>query len=169
MDRRVVRESGQHTTKHQHKLSTTTPQTSMSGIAVSPDAVNLYYLMKAKSAYRWALWRVDERGTAVVVAAAGDKTASYADLLSLLPPDDCRYAVYDYEHTNSEGRVFNKLVFLNWAPDAARVKAKMMYASTKDFFRGHLDGVAVELQASEIGELDEREVADAVQATITRK
>ena len=83
------------------------------------------------------------------------------------PPSS--YAVYDYEHTNSEGRAFNKLVFLNWAPDAAAVKAKMMYASTKDFFRGHLDGVAVELQASEPSDLDEGEVAAAVQATITRK
>ena len=141
----------------------------MSGIAVSPDAPNLFYLRKAKSAYRWAVWRVNPEGNAVVVAAAGDMTTSYADLLSLLPPSDCRYAVYDYEHTNSEGRVFNKLVFLNWAPDAAAVKAKMMYASTKDFFRGHLDGVAVELQASELADLEEREVADAVQATITRK
>lgn len=39
------------------------------------------------------------------------------------PPVTPSYAVYDYEHTNSEGRVFNKLVFINWAPDAAAVKA----------------------------------------------
>lgn len=28
------------------------------------------------------------------------------------------------------------------APDSARVKAKMMYASTKDFFKTHLDGIS---------------------------
>lgn len=28
------------------------------------------------------------------------------------------------------------------APDVAKVKAKMMYASTKDFFKGLLDGIS---------------------------
>ena len=32
------------------------------------------------------------------------------------------------------------------SPDTARVKGKMMYASTKDFFKSHLEGLAVELQ-----------------------
>ena len=29
------------------------------------------------------------------------------------------------------------------APDSARVKAKMMYASTKDYFKTHLDGLSL--------------------------
>ena len=32
------------------------------------------------------------------------------------------------------------------SPDTSRVKAKMMYASTKDFFKSYLEGLAVELQ-----------------------
>ena len=92
-------------------------------------------------------------------------------------------AVYDYQVTNSEGRVFDKLVFFSWcvmrkqadcfdrvgsmlrtvllprlvtaqclahssspvltcklltnnrSPDTARIRTKMMYASTKDFFK----------------------------------
>lgn len=28
------------------------------------------------------------------------------------------------------------------APDSAKVKSKMMYASTKDFFKSHLDGIS---------------------------
>jgi len=62
----------------------------MSGISIAPDAVNLYYMMKAKSSHRWAVWRVDPGGSTVVVAAAGDRTSPYSDLVSLLPPDDCR-------------------------------------------------------------------------------
>ena len=31
----------------------------MSGIAVSDDAVNLFYYMKAKAAYRWAMWGIE--------------------------------------------------------------------------------------------------------------
>lgn len=57
-----------------------------------------------------------------------------------------------------------KLVFLNWAPDNAKVKAKMMYASTKDFFKGHLDGISAEFQASDLDDVDEDIVAEAVKA-----
>lgn len=58
----------------------------------------------------------------------------------------------------------NKLVFLNWAPDAAKVKAKMVYASTKDFFKGHFDGMSAEFQASDLDDISEAEVGDAVRA-----
>ena len=45
----------------------------------------------------------------------------------------------------------------------------MVSASTKDFVKGHLDGIGVELQASELEELAEPVIAEAVRATITRK
>ena len=144
----------------------------MSGVSVSDDAVNLFYHMKAKSSHKWVIWRVDEALGAVVVAAAGEAggpAATLTSLLALLPADDCRFAVYDHEHLNSEGRVFNKLIFIGWAPDNASVKSKMVSASTKDFFKGHLDGIGVELQASELEELAEPVIAEAVRATITRK
>ncbi len=75
-----------------------------------------------------------------------------------------QHAVFDYRAAAADGAPLSKLVFFNWAPDAARVKAKMMYASTKDFFKGHLDGVSAEFQASEREEVAEAEVAEAVRA-----
>ncbi|GAB4821375.1 hypothetical protein N2152v2_008421 [Parachlorella kessleri] len=138
--------------------------TSMSGISITEDAVNLFYLMKAKSTYRWALWQIDESGSSVVIAAVGSKDASYGDFLTALPDSDCRYGVFDYRYTNNDGQAITKLVFLNWAPDAARVKSKMMYASTKDFFKSHLDGISAEFQASDLDEISEEEVSAAVKA-----
>lgn len=32
------------------------------------------------------------------------------------------------------------------SPDTARIKSKMMYASSKDFLKSHMEGLAVELQ-----------------------
>lgn len=58
---------------------------------------------------------------------------------------------------------------LNRAPDAARIKAKMMYASTKDFFKGFLDGLSVELQGSDLADITEQDVAEAVRSTVTRQ
>ena len=55
------------------------------------------------------------------------------------------------------------------APDSSRIKSKMMYASTKDFFKGYLEGLNIEMQVNDIDELDEKEVAEAVRSTLARK
>jgi cofilin len=39
------------------------------------------------------------------------------------------------------------------APDASRVRSKMLYASSKDRFKRELDGIQVELQATEPSEM----------------
>lgn len=45
----------------------------------------------------------------------------------------------------------------------------MMYASTKDFFKGFLDGISVELQASELEDITQKDIADAVRSSVTRQ
>lgn len=44
----------------------------------------------------------------------------------------------------------------------------MMYASTKDFFKGYLDGLSIELQASELDDITENVISEAVRAATTR-
>lgn len=44
----------------------------------------------------------------------------------------------------------------------------MMYASTKDFFKGYLDGLSIELQASELDDITEDTVGETVRAVTTR-
>lgn len=55
------------------------------------------------------------------------------------------------------------------APDSCGMRPKMMYASTKDFFKGFLDGIGAELQANEPSELSEEEMKERVVSTMTRK
>lgn len=70
-------------------------------------------------------------------------------------PEDWHHfpAVYDFQYISKERGAFNKIVFVLWSPNSAKVKNKMMYASTKDFFKSNLDGVALELQARHRGDL----------------
>lgn len=136
---------------------------------MTEDAVNLYYYLKAKSVYRWALWKINAAGNQVVIAEVGDKDSEYSDFLERLPATDCRYGVIDMRFVNSEGCVFNKILFVNWAPDTAKIKAKMMYASTKDFFKGYLDGLSIELQGSDLDDVSEQEANAAVRSSVTRQ
>jgi hypothetical protein len=48
--------------------------------------------------------------------------------------------VYDFSYVGKEGVEKNKLFFVSWVPDVAKVKAKMLYASSKERFRRDLDG-----------------------------
>lgn len=145
------------------------PQTSMSGIAVADDAINLFYYMKAKSAYRWAMWGINNNGSEIVIVDVGGKDSNYQQFVEKLPENDCRFAVYDYQVTNSEGRVFQKLVFLSWSPDTATVRTKMMYASSKDFLKSHMEGLAVELQVSDKDDITEEDIHEHVISVLTRK
>lgn len=45
----------------------------------------------------------------------------------------------------------------------------MMYASTKDFFKGYLDGLSIELQANDLEDINEEAIADSVKSVITRQ
>ncbi|KAG8003952.1 Cofilin-1 [Nibea albiflora] len=55
----------------------------------------------------------------------------YQHFVKMLPPDDCRYALYDATYETKETKK-EDLVFIFWAPDNAPLKSKMIYASSKD-------------------------------------
>ncbi|KAI8470344.1 MAG: hypothetical protein J3K34DRAFT_521469 [Monoraphidium minutum] len=142
---------------------------SMAGIGLHEDCINLYLHLKQRSAFKWITFKVDSSGKTVVPDSYGSKDSSYADFVGHLPPEECRYGVYDYEYVSPERGSFGKIVFVNWAPETAAIKAKMMYASTKDFFKGFLEGTGAELQATDSSDLTEEEIRNRVVANITRK
>ena len=74
----------------------------------------------------------------------------------------------DWGAARSFGFMFLFLL-LSRAPDTARIKAKMMYASTKDFFKGYLDGLSIELQGSDLDDISEQEASTAVRSSVTRQ
>ena len=106
--------------------------------------------MRLKSTYRWVVYKINDAATEVVIEHLGAPTSTYGEFLAHLPESDCRYAVYDYNFMGRDGQEHSKLCFINWAPDVAKVKSKMMFASTKDFFKGSLEGLSLEFQGSEV-------------------
>jgi len=56
----------------------------------------------------------------------------------------------------------NKLTFIAWSPDDAGIKAKMVYASSKDALKRALNGIAVELQANDPDDIEYDSVLNKV-------
>jgi len=78
---------------------------------------------------------------------------SYEQFVAALPPNDCRYAVFDFAFKAEDGGDRNKILFVLWCPDNAKVKSKMIYTSTKDSIRKKLVGVGSEIQATDKAEI----------------
>ncbi|KAJ8512226.1 hypothetical protein OPV22_002660 [Ensete ventricosum] len=118
------------------------------------DECKLKFLeLKAKRNFRFIVFKINEKLQQVTVEKLGQPADSYDDLTASLPPNECRYAVFDFDFVTDENCQKSKIFFISWAPDASKVRSKMLYASSKDRFKRELDGIQVELQATEPSEM----------------
>ncbi|KAL8145730.1 actin-depolymerizing factor 1-like [Apium graveolens] len=125
-----------------------------SGIAVHDDCKLKFLELKAKRTYRSIIFKIEEIQKQVTVEKVGDPAESYEDFAASLPANECRYAVYDYDFVTQENCQKSRIFFIAWSPDTAKVRSKMIYASSKERFKRELDGIQVELQATDPTEMD---------------
>ncbi|KAM7277636.1 hypothetical protein ACFE04_004770 [Oxalis oulophora] len=122
-------------------------------MAVNDECKLRFQELKAKRIYRFIVFKIDESIQQVKVEKLGESKESYDDFTASLPANECRYAVYDFDFTTNENCQKSKIFFVAWSPDTSRIRSKMLYASSKDRFRRELDGVQVELQATDPSEM----------------
>ncbi|KAM1532283.1 hypothetical protein ACFX13_006422 [Malus domestica] len=118
-----------------------------SGFSVDDDCKLKFLELKAKRTYRFIVFKIDEKKNEVIVEKLGWPAESYEDFTANLPDNECRYAVYDFDFVTAENCQKSRIFFIGWSPDTARVRNKMIYASSKDRFKRELDGIQVELLA----------------------
>lgn len=131
-----------------------------SGVTVADRVKSVYEEMKKDKKHRYIIYHIaDEKQ--VDVEKIGARDATYEDFLKDLQDvgtDDCRYGVYDCEYlykpegTSEQGVPKKKLVLMIWAPDTARIKKKMLYASSYETLKKSLVGVAKCIQATDSSE-----------------
>ncbi|KAH9701140.1 actin-depolymerizing factor 4 [Citrus sinensis] len=122
-------------------------------MAVHDDCKLKFLELKAKRTYRFIVFKIEEKQKQVIVEKLGEPTQTYEDFAASLPAEECRYAVYDYDFVTAENCQKSRIFFIAWSPDTARVRSKMIYASSKDRFKRELDGIQVELQATDPSEM----------------
>ncbi|XP_076892369.1 actin-depolymerizing factor 2 [Bidens hawaiensis] len=125
-----------------------------SGMAVHDECKLKFLDLKAKRTFRFIVFKIEEKQKEVIVEKVGEPTQSHEDLVASLPTDECRYAVFDYDFVTKENCQKSRIFFIAWSPDTAKVRNKMIYASSKDRFKRELDGIQVELQATDPTEMD---------------
>ncbi|XWS32205.1 hypothetical protein CRYUN_Cryun23aG0140300 [Craigia yunnanensis] len=126
---------------------------SSSGMAVNDECKLKFLELKAKRNHRFIVFKIEEKTQEVIVEKLGSPEETYEDFTNSLPANECRYAVFDYNFTTNENCQKSKIYFFAWSPDTSRVRSKMLYASSKDKFKRQLDGIQVELQATDPSEM----------------
>ncbi|KAL6128744.1 hypothetical protein ACLB2K_072099 [Fragaria x ananassa] len=124
-----------------------------SGMAVHDDCKIKFLELKAKRNHRFIVFKIEEKIQQVIVEKIGGPDESYEDFTNSIPADECCYAVYDFDFTTEENCQKSKIFFISWSPDTSRVRSKMLYASSKDRFKRELEGIQVELQATDPSEM----------------
>ncbi|CAN6485311.1 unnamed protein product [Victoria cruziana] len=123
------------------------------GMSVSEECKNMFMELKKKKVHRFIVFKIDERSKLVTVDQVGDSAASYEELTASLPDDDCRYAVFDFDFVTVDNCRKSKIFFIAWSPSASKIRAKFLYATSKQGLRRVLDGVHYELQATDPTEM----------------
>ncbi|CAL9244305.1 unnamed protein product [Arabidopsis halleri] len=125
-----------------------------SGMAVHDDCKLKFMELKTKRTYRFIVYKIEEQQKQVVVEKIGEPADTHEALAACLPADECRYAVFDFDFLTAEDVPKSRIFFVAWSPDTAKVRSKMIYASSKDRFKRELDGIQIELQATDPTEMD---------------
>ena len=127
---------------------------------MSEECVKAFQELRLSRAHRFVVYKMDDAVQQVVVDKVGGRESKFDDLAAALPADDCRYAVYDLDFTVGDATASgtgeaprSKIFFISWCPGTAKVQSKMVYASSSEGFKKELDGVQIDVQATEAGEL----------------
>ncbi|KAL0911095.1 hypothetical protein M5K25_019208 [Dendrobium thyrsiflorum] len=131
-----------------------------SGMGVADQCKDTFLELQRKKTHRYVIFKIDEKLKEVVVEKTGGTAESYNDFVSSLPENDCRYAIYDFDFVTQENCQKSKIFFIAWSPSMSRIRAKMLYATSKALFRQELDGVHYEIQATDPTEMDIEVIRD---------
>ena len=125
-----------------------------SGVSVSEEVIHEFNndVNRHRSKTNFVIYKIE--GESEIVTEHLSESKDFDEFLHLLPEDDCRYALYKVHYTTRDGRPAEKIVRISWAPKAAHVRNKMIYASSIAALSSVLGGaVTVKFSCGHIEEL----------------
>ncbi|KAF6154130.1 hypothetical protein GIB67_016382 [Kingdonia uniflora] len=87
---------------------------SASGMAVNEECGLKLLKLMAKRNYRFIVFRIEEKVPQVMVERFGEPNEGYVDFSTCLPPNECRYAVFDIDFTTEGNCQKRKIIFIAW-------------------------------------------------------
>ncbi|XP_061086221.1 cofilin-2-like isoform X2 [Conger conger] len=149
-------------------------ETPASGVTVTEDVVTVFNKMKVRKAQageeekrkrkKAVLFCLSEdeqniileEGQEILQGDVGTTVQDpYLHFVKMLPPEDCRYALYDVTYKTRRAQK-EELVFIFWDPESAPIKAKMVYERSWDTIKKKFQGIKHEWRVSSLEDLQDR-------------
>ena len=128
-----------------------------SGVPHSADVTEKFDAMKLRKEFKFLICKIENEAE-IICEHAGGPDATYDECRSLLPPDEPRFVVFDYDlkiENENPPRVEQKLTFIHWVPETSKPRNKMASSSSKEPFKRALVGVQKDLQATDPSEIEQ--------------
>lgn len=140
--------------------------------AVNDKCKIIFEEIKKDKKHRYVIFNIVNEKQ-IDVEVVGDRDAEYDQFLEDLQKGgtgECRYGLFDFEYMHqhqgtTESSKKQKLFLLLWCPDTAKIKMKMLYASSFDALKKSLVGVQKYIQASDLSEASKESVEEKLRAT----
>ncbi|ONK72635.1 uncharacterized protein A4U43_C04F21450 [Asparagus officinalis] len=124
---------------------------------VRDECKSWFMEMKWKRVHRYIVFKIDEGSKAVIVDKVGGPGEGYHHLAGVAGRTttaeyavlDLRISVHAYRNWPQE----QDRCFISWSPTKSRIRAKILYATSKQGLRRVLDGVHYEVQATDPTEM----------------
>jgi len=127
---------------------------SNTGVKLNDSCIGTFNDFKLRKTHQYLIFKLNDTFTEVVLEKAGENGAPYDEFIKQLPDNDCRYAVISISYSTPAEGDRSKIVFFLWAPESSKVKAKMLYAGTKDTVKKGFNGIQTEVQATDKSEVE---------------
>jgi len=140
-----------------------------SGVTVQDSVVSEFNNIKIGHKYTFIQMKITDNLKEIEVEKTMDTGAcSYDEFVQQLPPNDCRYAIYDFHFDTGKAGMREQLIFIVWCPDTASVRTKMLYAASKDALKKKLVGINHEIQATEHSDLNQKDVTEKITSRMVK-
>lgn len=136
----------------------------MSGVTLADNVVSAMNDVRMKRS-RYAVLRIDETGK-IAVVEEGTRDQTFTDFVGKYSTDEPCYAAFDYEYEDG-GVTRDKVLLIQWIPDTAKARAKMVYSSSRDALNSVSEGF-LPIQANDASELEKDEIIRKVKGSRTR-
>jgi|UniRef100_A0AC35FQT2 cofilin len=140
-----------------------------SGVKIDAACKQAYDDLHNKHLHSYLIFRISDDDTTIIVEKKGDKGAPYSEFVDDLRKavgsgKECRYAAVDVEvsvqRQGTDGSsTFTKVVFIQYCPDEAPVRRRMLYASSVGALKATLGLQSLmQVQASDLSDIDEKSI-----------
>jgi cofilin len=129
-----------------------------SGIHIDEQCQHQFKEMKLGHKIPYIVYKISDDKKMVCVDKVAEAGENYSHLQAYLQEmkkiGKCRWAVADIQVKSKSGQDTNKLIYIQWNPDDAGIKEKMIYTSSNDALKRALGDGFKAHQANDDDELE---------------